>query len=64
MSPESFTDLALRVIAREATDEEHRAIEAEVAASTARREEFEQLKISHEILLATVPMAGAVLLLT
>jgi len=60
MSPESFTDLALRVIAREATDEEHRAIEAEVAASTARREEFEQLKISHEILLATVPMAGAV----
>ena len=40
MDAESFTALALRVISREATDDERRAIEAELASVPARREEF------------------------
>jgi hypothetical protein len=59
MSPESFTDLALRVIAREATDEERHALEAELAVSPARREEFEQLKITQGILGTVFPLAEA-----
>ena len=40
MEAESFTALALRVISREATADERRAIEAELASVPARREEF------------------------
>jgi len=59
MDDKSFTDLAMRVISREATDDERRALNAETSSVPARREEFEQLKLTHEILRATAPMAQA-----
>jgi hypothetical protein len=59
MEAEPFTDLALRVLAGEATDDERRALETELSAAPSRREEFEQLKLTHEILRATAPLAQA-----
>jgi hypothetical protein len=59
MDAESFTELALRVISREATDDDRRALDAEISAMPARREEFDRLKITHDILRATAPMAQA-----
>ena len=59
MDPESFTDLALRVISREATDDECRALEAELLSAPAHREEFERLKLTHEMLRVTAPLAQA-----
>ncbi len=59
MDAESFTDLALRVISREATDDERRTLETELAALPARRQEFEQLKLTHDLLRATAPMTQA-----
>ncbi|HEV3272737.1 MAG TPA: hypothetical protein VGZ93_11200 [Candidatus Methylacidiphilales bacterium] len=59
MDNESFTDLAMRVISREATDDERRALEAEFVSAPARREEFERLKLTHDVLRATAPMAQA-----
>jgi hypothetical protein len=59
MDAESFTDLALRVIAGEATDADRRALEAECASAPARREELEQLKLTHEILRTVAPMSEA-----
>jgi hypothetical protein len=59
MDTESFTDLAMRVLSREATDDERRALDAEMADVPARREEFEQLKIAHDILRTTAPMTQA-----
>jgi len=59
MDAESFTALALRVISREATDDERRTLETELASAPARREEFEQLKLTHEILRVTSPMTQA-----
>jgi len=64
MDTESFHDLSLRVIAGEATDEEGRALEAELASTPARRGEFEELKLTHEILRTTAPMAQATQALT
>jgi len=60
MDAETFTALALRVISREATDDERRALETELSAAPVRREEFEQLKLTHEILRAAAPMTQAV----
>jgi hypothetical protein len=60
MDAESFTELALRVIAREATADERRAFEAQLAAVPARREEFRQLEIVHDILRTAAPMSEAV----
>jgi hypothetical protein len=59
MDTESFTTLALRVISREATDDERSELEAEIASAPARREEFEQLKLTHEILRTAAPLAQA-----
>jgi hypothetical protein len=59
MDAESFTDLALRVISREATDDECRALEAELVSALARREEFERLKLTHEMLRVTAPLTQA-----
>ena len=59
MDAESFTELALRVIAGEATDADRRALEAECASAPARRDEFEQLKLTHDVLRATAPMSEA-----
>jgi len=64
MDDKSFTDLAMRVISREATDDERRALNAETSSDPARRDEFEQLKLTHEILRATAPMAQATQALT
>ena len=59
MDAESFTDLALRVISHEASDDERRALEAEMSSVPSRREEFEQLKLTEKILRATAPLAQA-----
>jgi hypothetical protein len=59
MDAENFTNLALRVIAGEATADERRALETELAAAPVRREEFEQLKLTHEVLRTTLPMTEA-----
>jgi hypothetical protein len=59
MDTESFTDLALRVISREATADDRRALDAELSAVPGRREEFEQLKVTHAILCVTVPVTEA-----
>src|SRR5882762_6582605 len=60
MDAETFTALALRVIAREAGADDRRAFEAELATTPARRDEFEQLRITHDILRATAPVIQAV----
>jgi hypothetical protein len=59
MDAESFNELALRVIAREATDDDRRALEAACVSQPSLREEFEQLKLAHEILRTTAPMTEA-----
>src|SRR5271163_1259077 len=59
MDAESFNELALRVLAGETTADERRALEAELSSDPARREEFQQLKITHDILRATAPMTEA-----
>jgi len=59
MDPESFADLSLRVLAREATAEERRALETELAAQPARREEFERLRLAHSLLRTVAPMTEA-----
>jgi len=59
MDADSFNDLALRVIAGEATDTDRQALEAELSANPAHREEYEQLKITHDVLCTTGPMAEA-----
>jgi hypothetical protein len=59
MDLESFTALALRVLAGEGSDADRRVLERELTAVPARREEFEQLKLTLEILRATAPMTEA-----
>ncbi len=59
MDADSFNALALRVIAREATDAERGALEAELASGPARRGEFERMKMTYEILRTTAPVAEA-----
>jgi hypothetical protein len=59
MDTASFTDLALRVISREASADERHALEAELASVPGRREEFDQLKMTHDILRATAPLTEA-----
>lgn len=60
MDIDSFTDLALRVLAREATEEERRAMDAALASSPTYREKFEQLKTAHDFLRTVAPMTNAV----
>ncbi|MCE0484651.1 MAG: hypothetical protein LV479_10490 [Methylacidiphilales bacterium] len=49
MDADTFNDLALRVIAGEATADERRALETEFASIPSRRDEFDQLRLVHEI---------------
>jgi hypothetical protein len=56
MDSESFHALALRVIARESGETDRAALDAEIAFTPARRDEFEQLRITHDILRATAPV--------
>ena len=55
MDAETFMDLALRVIAGEATADERATLERELAGDAARRAEFEQL----DALLTVAPMTEA-----
>src|SRR5260370_819391 len=59
MDADSFTDLALRVLAGEATEGDRRALETELAATPARREEFEQVKLTQAVFRTVAPMAEA-----
>jgi hypothetical protein len=59
MDAESFTDLALRALAGEATPDERRALETELSSNSGRREEFEQIKLTHDILRAAAPLTEA-----
>jgi hypothetical protein len=61
MDAESFTDLALRVIAGEATADERTALERELAASVPRHDEFAQLQITHDVLRTAAPLTEAAL---
>jgi hypothetical protein len=59
MDAETFQDLALKVLAGDATNEERRTLETECAANAAHRDEFEQLKVTHDVLRLTAPMTEA-----
>jgi hypothetical protein len=59
MDAPSFTALALRVIAREASETDRAALDTELAADPARRDEFEQLRITHDVLRTTLPVMQA-----
>ena len=59
MDADSFNELALRDLAGETTDDEHRAMEAELTAHPERRAEFEQIRKSYDLLRATAPMTEA-----
>ena len=59
MDTETFNDLALRVLAREATNDERRALEAELSSSANRKAEFEQLRLAHDAARLAVPMTDA-----
>jgi hypothetical protein len=59
MDAEAFAQLALRVLAREATEGERRALAGEISADPAREEQFRQIKITHDILRMAAPMAAA-----
>jgi anti-sigma factor RsiW len=58
-SSNAFTDLALRVITGEASVDDRRAFEAEIAANPDRREEFAELQTTHRLLCVAVPMTEA-----
>jgi len=59
MDADSFTSLAMRVISREATADERRTLDAELSSSPARREEFELIRLTHDLLRATAPLTEA-----
>jgi len=59
MDADSFNDLALRVIAGEATVADRATLEAELSAHPERRDDFEQMKITHDVLRTTAPMTEA-----
>jgi hypothetical protein len=59
MDTDDFTALALRVITREATDEDRRALDAELTAYPERREEFAELQMTYDVLRTAAPMTEA-----
>ena len=59
MDAETFNTLALRVICGEASADDRHALEAELSAAPARREEFQQLQVTHDVLRTTAPMFEA-----
>jgi len=59
MDADSFNDLALRVIAGEATAADRKALETELSTHSERRDEFEQMKVVHDVLRSTAPMTEA-----
>lgn len=59
MDAETFTALALRVIVRDASEQDRLALDAELAAVPARREEFEQLRVTYGVLNIALPVVQA-----
>jgi hypothetical protein len=59
MDAETFQTLALRVIAGEASADDRHALEAELSAEPARRAEFQQWQVTHDVLRTTAPMSEA-----
>ena len=53
MDAPTFTALALRVIAHEASETDRATLNAELAANPARRDEYEQLRMTHDVLRTT-----------
>lgn len=56
MDNETFHELALRVIAGEATDHDRQTLEVELSAHPELRADFDQLKVTHDVLRTTVPI--------
>lgn len=59
MDAETFTDLALRVIAGEASADERAALERELSADPARRGEFDEWALTLDALRTAAPMTLA-----
>ncbi len=59
MDADSFTELALRVIAGEASADERATLERELSAAPSRRDEFEQLALTFEAIRTAAPMNEA-----
>ena len=59
MDTEAFAQLALRVLAREATEEERCTLTAVIAGNPARKEQFHQIKVTHDVLRLAAPMTTA-----
>lgn len=59
MDAESFTKLALRVLAGEATEGERRTLDALVSEDPSWQAEFEQIRVTVDVLRTTAPMAEA-----
>ncbi len=59
MDANSFTELAQRVLAGETTAAERHAFELELSAHPERRQEFAQMKITHDILRTAAPLTAA-----
>src|SRR5882762_1676198 len=64
MDADSFLNLALRVLAGEAGKEDRHALETELsrarASDPARLMQFEQLKMTQQMLRTVAPMTGAI----
>jgi hypothetical protein len=61
MDADTFTELALRVIAGEATVEDRAALDRELSAEPGRRAEFDQLALTLDALRSAAPMNEAAL---
>lgn len=59
MDANSFTELAQRVLAGEATAAERQALELELSAHPERRSEFAEMKVIHDVLRTAAPLAAA-----
>jgi hypothetical protein len=59
MDSEIFTALALRTLAGDADEHDRRALEVVLSSNPDMREEFEKLKVMHDILRATAPLTEA-----
>ncbi|HEY0257667.1 MAG TPA: hypothetical protein VGC39_09515 [Candidatus Methylacidiphilales bacterium] len=59
MDANAFTDLALRVLAGAATEQDHRALDTAMASSSTHREKFDQLKSTHVLFRTVAPMTDA-----
>jgi hypothetical protein len=59
MDANSFIELAQRVLAGETTAVERQTFEAELSEHPERRQEFDQMKITHDILRTVAPLTAA-----